>query len=253
MNAFESLAQTMRTLRSKDGCPWDKEQTLESLKPFLIEEAYEVIDTMATDSPQDHLEELGDLLFQIVFQSQIRSELGHFEFEDVPKTIDEKMKRRHPHVFDTADFETAGVVLENWDKLKQAERQTKIDKSRFAGIPQHLPALLRAQRLGEKASRFGLDWTSSTDIWTKIDEEIQELKESVESADSEARIEEFGDVLFTLVNMARHLGLDAESCLMKANQKFETRARHVESNNTDGDQADPATIDRLWNEAKARS
>ena len=252
MNAFESLAETMRTLRSANGCPWDKAQSLESLKSYLIEEAYEVLDAIDADQPEEHLEELGDLLFQIVFQSQIRSEQGQFEFEDVARTIDNKMRRRHPHVFGGLDVESADVVTENWDKLKQTERENQKDQSRFAGIPRHLPALLRAQRLGEKAQRFGLDWPNTKAVWSKVNEELEELQEAVNAQDARATAEEMGDVIFTLVSIARHLGLDAESCLMAANQKFERRARFVEQAVPAEGAVDPEHIDRLWKGAKNR-
>ena len=252
MNAFDSLAQTMQALRGKNGCPWDREQTLKSLKPFLIEEAYEVLDTMESEEPDAHLEELGDLLFQIVFQSQIRSEAGHFRFEDVAQTINEKMRRRHPHVFGDQTCDTASVVAENWDQLKQAEREAQTDKSRFAGLPKQLPALLKAQRLGEKASRFNLDWKHHSEIWPKIYEELEELRTAIDSNEQRQIEQEFGDVVFSLVNLARHLGLDAETCLAEANDKFESRARHVESKLTEQQQSDPEYIDKLWADAKHR-
>lgn len=254
LNSFEQLEQTMRTLRSESGCPWDRAQTLESLKPYLIEETYEVLEAIDGDNVQEHLEELGDLLFQIVFQSQIRREEGAFSFHDVATSINEKMLRRHPHVFGDTTIEDAGEVTQNWDTLKQAERAGRTDSSRFAGIPKGTPALLRAQRLGDKAAKFGLDWNAADDILEKLDEELSEFRAAYDSSDNQGRIEEFGDLLFTLVNIGRHLKIDAESALQQANKKFEQRARFVETAVvTGGTVQNPEEIDRLWHLAKDKT
>lgn len=249
---FEQLAQTMHTLRSNDGCPWDRAQTLQSLKPFLIEETYEVIDAIDGEDETEHLEELGDLLFQIVFQSQIRSEQGGFSFNDVARTINDKMRRRHPHVFGDETADSASDVTDNWDKLKQAERSKKQDMSRFAGIPKGAPGLLKAQRLGEKASHFGLDWSCSNDVVEKINEELTEFEQAHASQDHTATEREFGDLLFTLVNLARHIGIDAENAINSANRKFESRARIVESAVQQEPKQTPDSIHGAWLQAKTR-
>jgi MazG family protein len=247
---FDDLAQTMKSLRAPDGCPWDRAQTLVSLKPFLIEETYEVIDAIDGENEAEHLEELGDLLFQIVFQSQIRSEQGGFDFNDVAQTINNKMRRRHPHVFAQEAAETASDVSDNWDKLKQKERSKKEDKSRFAGIPKSAPGLLKAQRLGEKASHFGLDWSSSDGPVEKIREELAEFEQAHASKDQSKIEGEFGDLLFTLVNLARHLGIDAENAINHANRKFESRARIVETEVEREPAQTTATVHRAWLTAK---
>ena len=249
-SSFDDLAQTMKRLRAPDGCPWDRAQTLTSLKPFLIEETYEVIDAIDCGDETEHLEELGDLLFQIVFQSQIRSEHGGFGFYDVAQTINDKMRRRHPHVFGEAVAETGSDVVHSWDKLKQLERATKEDTSRFAGIPKSIPGLLKAQRLGEKASRFGLDWSSSEGPVEKIREELTEFEEAHAAQDHGERESEFGDLLFTLVNLARHLGIDAENAINHANRKFESRARIVESEVNQDPAPTPDAVHRAWLNAK---
>ncbi|MGB0646921.1 MAG: nucleoside triphosphate pyrophosphohydrolase [Bradymonadia bacterium] len=251
LDSFKQLEKTMQTLRSESGCPWDRAQTLESLKPFLIEEAYEVLDAIDSNNVEEHLEELGDLLFQIVFQSQIRSEQGEFCFDDVAACINEKMLRRHPHVFGDTVVNSTNEVTQNWDALKQAERSSKSDSSRFAGIPKSAPALLRAQRLGEKAAKFGLDWNATGSILAKLNEELSEFQDAYDTSDSLHQTEEFGDLLFTLVNISRHLNIDAESALQLANQKFERRARYVESAVATSDtKKGPEEIDRLWVESK---
>ena len=252
-NPFESLMATMSALRGINGCPWDREQSLETLKSYLIEEAYEVIDAIDGGQPQEHLEELGDLLFQIVFQSQIRAETNDFTLLDVARVIDEKMQRRHPHVFGNTKAETSDAVARNWDQLKQEERVQKQDHSRFSGVPIHLPALLRAQRLGEKASRLGLDWHDAHDVIPKIREELHEFEDALQYASTHEQETEFGDLLFTLVNLARHLGIDAENALALANKKFERRARFVEAGLSAKNPPDAEEVEALWVDAKTRT
>ena len=248
-NPFDELEKTMSVLRSENGCPWDKKQTLQTLKPYLLEEAYEVLEAIDAGDPDEHLEELGDLLLQIVFQSQLRKEDGHFTFADVARIIDQKLKRRHPHIFVQKMDITSKEVESNWEEIKQTERSKKADSSRFAGIPKHLPALQQAQKLGQKASALGLDWTSSASVSDKLFEELDELKDAINHGDPQQIEEEFGDVVFTMVNLARHLELDAESALRKANKKFEQRARFVEKNSQKGE-LNSIEVDLLWNQAK---
>ena len=248
-NPFDELENTMTVLRSENGCPWDKEQTLQTLKPYLVEETYEVLDAIDACDPEEHLEELGDLLLQIVFQSQLRKEEGHFTFGDVARIIDQKLKRRHPHIFVQKMDITSKEVESNWEEIKQTERAKKSDTSRFAGIPKHLPALQQAQKLSQKASVLGLDWSSSVSVSEKLMEELDELKDALQHEDHQQIEEEFGDVVFTMVNLARHLQLDAESALRKANRKFEQRARFVEKKSKNGELT-AAEVDMLWQQAK---
>jgi len=250
-NAFSQLRQTMKTLRSENGCPWDREQTLETLKAFLVEETYEVLEAIDKNDPKCHLEELGDLLFQIVFQSQIRDEQGEFDFEQVAEHIDSKMKRRHPHVFTDPEQKSVSEVVESWQKIKEKERQNNPDKSAFATIPKALPGLLKARRLSEKAAVFGLDWSGSQAVRKKVDEELGELDKAILTQDLSKIEAELGDLIFTLVNLARHLNIDAEQSLQKASKKFELRARVVE-NLAKSAKLNAAQIDREWENSKTK-
>lgn len=251
--SFEDLVALMERLRSPGGCPWDREQTLESLKPFIIEEAYEVTDAIDRRDMDGLKEELGDHLLQAVFVSQVAREEGSFEIGDAITAIHDKLVRRHPHVFGDVEADTADQVLANWEKLKNEERKEE-DKSLLSGVPAALPALLKAGRLTEKASRVGFDWERVDDIFAKIEEEVAELRVAVESGDRGELEEEIGDLLFTIANIARRMEVNPEEALQATNRKFKRRFEYVEkrlrSEGRDFADSSLAEMDRLWNEAK---
>jgi MazG family protein len=248
------LCGLMQRLLAPGGCPWDREQTLQTLVPYLVEETYEVVDALAAGSVDDHREELGDLLLQIVFQSELRFAEGKFGIDDVARGIVAKLVRRHPHVFGDAVADDAGAVLANWAKLKAAEKAEKGKHGALDGIPRSAPALLRATRGGEKASAVGFDWPDATGPRTKIDEELAELDEAVRAADRAAMHHELGDTLLAVANLARKLGLDAESALRDATDRFGRRFGHIEAalaaQGRAVRDADAAEQDRLWEAAK---
>ncbi len=220
------LVHTMQQLRGEHGCDWDRKQTLQSLKRYLLEEAYELIDTIdnldkdnSEEAIHHHCEELGDLLLQVVFQSQIQSELGHFSFDDVSRGIVEKMHRRHPHVFGNERNDPAVEGNPYWHKIKEQEQKQK-GLDYFASISKSQPALSRAAKLGEKAARLGFDWSDATDGFEKIREEVTELKEAMDKNDIAHAREEMGDLLHAIAQVARHLGIDPELALHQGNEKF---------------------------------
>jgi|APLak6261666879_1056058.scaffolds.fasta_scaffold03973_2 ATP diphosphatase len=258
--AVERLVEIMRRLRAPGGCPWDREQDLKSLRPYLIEEAYEVLEEMdrvAEGGPWSPLaEELGDLLFQIVFHSQLASEQGQFDLAQVATAIADKLERRHPHVFGEAAVSGTPQVLENWAKLKAKERQAKNGHhgSVLDGVPKDAPGLQRAERLTEKASRIGFDWPDVGGVKDKLQEELAELDEAMASKDKAAMEHELGDVLFALANLARHLGIAPEDAMRAANQRFTTRFHVVERGlEAQGVAFGEASLDQmnaLWDQAK---
>ncbi|PYO01035.1 MAG: nucleoside triphosphate pyrophosphohydrolase [Candidatus Rokuibacteriota bacterium] len=226
---FEHLLRIMAQLRGPGGCPWDREQTPTSLKPYLIEEAYEVLE--AIDAGGEHLtEELGDLLFQVVFHSQIAAERGEFTIHDVLRRLNDKMVSRHPHVFAGASVETPKQALAQWEALKQREAgDAGRTRSVIDGVPRTLPALLRAQRTQAKAARVHFDWPDAPAAWTKVEEEVREAAAALADGDRARFNEELGDVLFSLVNVARLASLDAEQALTGAIEKFCRRFTHMEA------------------------
>ena len=249
------LVGLMQRLLAPDGCPWDREQTLATLVPYLVEETYEVVDALASGSVADHREELGDLLLQVIFQSELRFSEGAFGIDDVARGIVAKLVRRHPHVFGDVKAQNADEALASWAKLKAEEKAKQGKKGALDGIPRSAPALLRASRAGEKAGAVGFDWPDATGPRRKIDEELAELDRALAGGD-QAEIEaELGDLLFATVNLARKLGLDAESALRAATERFGRRFAHLEE--TLGAQgravrdASPEEQDRLWEAAKA--
>jgi MazG family protein len=254
------LVGLMQRLLAPDGCPWDREQTLETLVPYLVEETYEVVDALADGDPDDHREELGDLLLQIAFQSELRFAEGKFGIDDVARGIVTKLVRRHPHVFGEAVAKDADTVLANWAKLKAAEKAEKAAKRKsetpgaLDGIPRSAPALLRAQRAGEKAGAVGFDWPDAKGPREKINEELRELDEAWARGDKAEMQRELGDALQAIVNLARKLGLDAEQSLRDSTDRFARRFRHIElaleSEGRSISDADAAEQDRLWNKAK---
>jgi tetrapyrrole methylase family protein/MazG family protein/ATP diphosphatase len=245
------LVEIMQRLLAPDGCPWDREQSLQTLRPYVIEEAHEVADAIDRGSPEHLREELGDLLLQIVFQSELAQAKGWFGPDDVVSAICDKMVRRHPHVFGDEQATTSAQVLHRWEELKAAEKK---DRGALDGVPVALPALLRAQRVGEKAARFGFDWPDATGPRAKISEELAELDEAVASGDMAHASRELGDLLFSITSYARKLGIDAESSLRETLLRFGERVSAIETLAKDRPlESIPADeLDRLWDEAKSR-
>ena len=254
MSAFDELVTLMDRLRDPGGCPWDREQTLETLKTYLLEETYEVLDALDGDDPEAHCEELGDLLLQIVFQAKLRSERNEFTVEDVIRGIHDKMVRRHPHVFGDAQASTSDEVLDQWERQKAREKVGTDRPSILDHVPANLPALLQALRLTEKAARVGFDWSAQADLFAKVDEEWLELRQEAESGNREGLAEELGDMLFVLANLARRHQIDPEQALRGANSKFMRRFRHIETalkaQGRSVEDAGLAEMDVLWDEAK---
>jgi tetrapyrrole methylase family protein/MazG family protein len=252
---YGDLLELMRRLRGPGGCPWDREQTHETLRSYLLEEAYEALDAIDRQDWQDLGAELGDVLLQVVFHAQIAAEAGHFTMADVCRAIVDKLVHRHPHVFGDEQVEGAGEVLSNWEQLKRQERSgTQRPDSALDGIPAHLPALLRAQRVQGRAARVGFDWDGVQGPLDKVEEEFAELRREWQSGSSPGTEEEFGDLLFAMVNVARFLEVDAEGALRQAATKFERRFRAVEAAfQRQGRQLAGATLadmDALWEQVK---
>jgi MazG family protein len=260
---FQDLIDMMARLRAPDGCPWDREQNYATLGPMLIEEAYEVIEAAEAEDWNDLRDELGDLLFQIVFYGQIGAEKGHFDLHQSIARVHEKMTRRHPHVFGEEKVTGAAEVLANWEAIKAAERKSsrkegreEEEKSLLDGVSSKLPALLEALQLTTKAARVGFDWKKVEDVLLKLEEEIRELREEMarEGVSNEAVAGEIGDILFVIANMARWSGVEPESALKATNRKFRRRFRHVEKRIAEQGRAWPEVtleeMDGHWDEAK---
>ena len=250
-NQFEELVKIVSELRAPDGCPWDREQTNQSLLPYFIEEAYELIESVDEKNWENVKEELGDLLLHVVFQGSIAEQDGKFQLVESLLTVNEKLIRRHPHVFGDAQADEAFHAKQNWEAAKHKEKGRD---SRLDGVPKNLPALVRAQRLQQKASYAGFDWDKVEQVWEKIHEEILELKEAQLSNNKKHIEEEIGDVIFAVVNLARFLDISAENSLRKTNKKFINRFKKVEEGiKEQGKEIDDATLeemDAIWNEAK---
>ncbi len=226
LEKFRELLDIMNTLRSEGGCPWDREQTHETLRPYLIEESHEVIEAINEKSPEHLAEELGDLLLQIVFHAQIARESGRFDISDVLNAINRKLIRRHPHVFGDVSVSNAEQVLENWQKIKKSEKKSKADQEIFADIPKNLPQLVYAKKIQDKAAALRFEWDTISQVKAKVIEEWNELWSDIDSGSDQQDIEdELGDVLFALVNLSRFLNLDAEEALRRGNEKFKRRFR----------------------------
>ena len=254
---FDALLSLMARLRGEGGCPWDREQTRASLKPYLIEEAYEVLQAIDEEDTDHLVEELGDLLFQVVFHSQVAREAGEFTMDDVLERLIAKMTRRHPHVFGDRPVADAREALAQWERIKHGEAERHgSSRSALDGVPRNLPALLRAQRLGAKAGRVGFDWTSWQESWSKTREEMGELEHALSTGDRGRVADELGDLLFSIVNVARLQGIDAEDCLGQAADKFTRRFKEVEAEmRAEGREVANASaqeLDRAWEAAKAR-
>ncbi len=261
MLSIEKLLELMARLRDpQHGCPWDREQSFASIAPYTIEEAYEVADAITRGDHEGLRGELGDLLFQVVFHARMAEEQGSFDFEDVARGIYEKMVRRHPHVFGSEDERQAGQQAGSWERIKAAERAEKgngnEEQSSLDGIALALPALKRAAKLGKRASLAGFDWPDSAGVRNKISEELNELAEAQSLSSAESIEEELGDVLFSVVNLARHLDVDPEQALARANRKFEGRFRLMErSLRAAGKNLAALSLDELeaaWQQAKDR-
>ncbi len=254
---FESLLSIMVRLRGEGGCPWDREQTRDSLKPYLIEEAYEAVDAIDSGSTESLQEKLGNLLFQVVFHSQVASERGEFAMADLLRTLNDKMVRRHPHVFAGGAVANAQEALAQWEQIKRGEGHLDgSPRSALDGVPRNLPALLRAQRLQVKAGRVGFDWSQWQAAWAKVREEVAEMDAAVARGEADRIREELGDMLFSIVNVARLLDLDAEDTLRQAADKFTRRFKEVEAEmRADGRAMSDASLedlDRSWDRAKSR-
>jgi len=249
---FQKLLCIMETLRAENGCPWDREQTRESLTPYLVEETYEVLEAIEENSPRKIKEELGDLLFQIVFHCQLAKERGEFSMEDVIDAISEKMTRRHPHVFGDAKFETSEKVLKQWEDRKKEEGKNR--ESILEGVPKELPSLLKAHRIQSRAARVGFDWNRVGDVMEKLDEELAEFRDALEQKDQAAIEDELGDVFFVLVNISRFVGVNPDDALRKTISKFMSRFRYIEMKAaSSGRKLSDMTLqemDVLWEEAK---
>lgn len=253
--SFLELVSLVETLRGPKGCPWDRKQTVSTVKMYLLEECYEVLDAIEKEDVHEECLELGDLLFMIIFLTQFSKEKGEFDIGDVIENIIRKMKNRHPHVFGDAVVNSPDEVSENWQKIKMEEKGGVKEKaSLLREVPSNLPALLRAHRLSDKASKVGFDWKDKSEIWSKVSEEYNELSHAV-SAGKKAEVEEeLGDLIFSLVNLARHWKLNSENVLGEANKKFLNRFEKMErALNESGFQLEDVTIeemDRVWNNIK---
>lgn len=253
----EGLLEIMRALRDPEtGCPWDLRQDFDSIVPFTIEETYELAAAIASGDPAQIRDELGDVLFQVVFYAQIASERSLFDFTDVADAISEKLVRRHPHVFDAAGEEpiTEAEVKARWEAIKEQERSRKNQNGTLDDVPLALPSLSRAQKLQKRAAGVGFDWPDLDGVFAKVDEEIGELKEAVQALDAEAVEDEMGDIFLAMVNLARHLGVDAEAALRKANSRFEGRFRLMEvaavEEGSRLQEEDLEQLERRWQTAK---
>ena len=252
---FSELLDVMARLRGQAGCPWDKEQTHLSLRAFLLEESHELSDALAGGESKKIREELGDLLHQIVFHCQIAAENGLFTAQDVIAELKDKIVRRHPHVFSGKVLSDSEAVIKQWSRIKAKEEDPDIPKSALGNLPRSMPALARAQTIAERASRVGFDWHDVAPVWQKIEEELTELQTARSSPDPQRLGEELGDLFFSLVNLSRFLGLQAEEVLAQATERFIRRFKHIETKLHELGKT-PATstleeMDRLWDEAKA--
>ena len=232
-SAFLRLVEIMATLRSPGGCPWDREQTLDSLKPFVLEETYEVLEAIDRHDHAALREELGDFLFQAIFLAQLEAEAGHFTIADSLESIADKLVRRHPHVYaretETDPADSAGKVRTRWEEIKVQERgHADAPKTLLSGIPAALPALLRAHHIGVRTASVGFDWERTDDVMAKIREEVEEIEDAQHRGTKEHLEEEVGDLLFAIANLSRHLGVEPETALRKANEKFTGRFTEME-------------------------
>ncbi len=256
---FDALVEVMNRLRSEGGCPWDREQNHSSLKPYLIEEAYEVIDAIDSEKPEALCEELGDLLFQVLFHSQIAKERGAFDIESVLKTVNEKMTRRHPHVFAKGDKQQEALksqsILARWEEIKLKEPGNRERLSALDGVPKSLPPLLRAHQIQARAARVGFDWKSPEPVLEKVEEELQELREAIEEKKLTKIENELGDLLFSIVNYARFIKVNPEDAMRGSIKRFTERFQIVEATaKQNGGDLGALSLDEmnlLWEAAKS--
>lgn len=252
--AFAEVVSIMARLRGPGGCPWDQEQTMDSIKPHTLEETYEVFDAIDRKAWPELRDELGDLLLQVLFYAQIASDEEHFNIDEVVRGLSAKLVRRHPHIFADAVAETASDVNRTWEAMKQQERAGKPaqDDGLLGSVPKFVPALVEARKLGSKAAKVGFDWSDVDGLFDKVQEEIAEVRAEISDAPDAAKLEEeIGDLYFVLTNLARHLSVDPEQALRKANAKFRQRFRSMELAAGDGFEALPlAEKDALWDAAK---
>lgn len=250
---FETLMGLMRRLRGPGGCAWDAEQTHETLKRYLLEETYEVMEAIDAASPPMLKEELGDLLLQVVFHAAIAEETGKFTMAEIIETLNNKLIRRHPHVFADVKVENVGQLIENWERIKREEKGQG-RKSALSGVPSHLPALLKAQKISEKAARVGFDWSHVDEVFAKVLEELKEFEETMLEADQERMEAELGDLLFAIANLGRFLSLNPEDALRKTIGRFTSRFEHIENKlHAAKKEISSATLEEmeeLWEEAK---
>ena len=256
---FERLLAIMARLRAPDGCPWDRAQSFDTIKPYTLEETYEVLDAIDRRAWNELAEELGDLLLQCVFYSQMATEAGYFRIEDSLDAINEKLIRRHPHVFGDAFAETPADVKKRWDEIKAEEKRGKDDSPKLLldGVPRNVPALMEAAQISSKAAGVGFDWDSFEQVLEKLHEEVRELNEERESGSREDVEHEIGDLLFVIVNLARFLQVDPEQALRKSNSKFRKRFAYIERalkrRGKSLRDSDIAEMETLWGEAKQRA
>ena len=255
MESFNKLIEIIKILRSPNGCPWDREQNLYSLKNSMIEEASELLDALDNKDINNIREELGDLLLHIVFHSQIASEEGYFSIDDVVFGINNKLIRRHPHVFDKESIKTAEEVMVRWHQIKEEENKGKEKpKSILDKVPKNLPSVMQAEKLQKKAAKAGFDWDNVNCIFEKIEEELRELKEACNNENKENIQEEIGDFFFSVINLARHLKVDSDEAVRMCNKKFRNRFAFIEENlakeNKSINDTSIEEMDLLWNKAK---
>ena len=252
--AFKKLTEIVDTLMGENGCPWDKVQTRESLKPYLVEEAYETLEALDNNNPEEIKEELGDLLYQVLFHAKISENKNEFNITDVVESISHKMVHRHPHVFKKENLETPEEVVTQWEEIKSKEKGKANRESVLDGIPPHLPGLLRAQKLQKKAAKQGFDWDKIDDVFDKLDEEVAEFKEAVLSGKETDMTSELGDIIFVLVNIAKFKKIDAEEALRATNNKFIKRFQYIEAEVTKRGKTLKETsleeLEKYWQKAK---
>jgi tetrapyrrole methylase family protein / MazG family protein len=249
------FAEIIAALRGENGCPWDKKQTHQSLRPYLIEESYEALDAIDSGDPDHIREELGDILLQIYLHAEIAREQGQFTIDDVAQSIIDKIILRHPHVFGDASVRDAEQVADRWEQIKKVEKPHR--ESILDGVPKHLPALLKAYRIQQKVSRVGFDWERIGDVAAKLDEEVGELKDAIASSDREKITDEAGDILFSMANLLRFMHINPEEALEKTTAKFTRRFRYIEKRASEMEKnLEDMSIDemeRLWQEAKGKA
>ncbi len=248
MKEFYRLVEIMDVLRGENGCPWDKKQTMETLKLTFLEETYEVLEAM--ENIDDELcSELGDLLLHIVFQAKIAKEEGKFDIDDVARKVNEKLIRRHPHIFSDVKVEDAEDVARNWEEIKRGEKEHQNRKSILDGIPKGMPELLKAHKIQKKVGAYGFEWEHLEEVYDKIEEELREVQEAVKNKDRENLEEEIGDLLFSVVNYSRRLDINPSEALRKTNEKFTKRFNYIEEN-CDIKTANLEEMDALWEKSK---